>query len=288
MLLLAGALWLGLALVVPALSSGTTAAGPAADPRPATEYAATGEPLGAAEHGSGEQADADPGAAAEAATAPQGEPTAPLPRCEYADEPAPFSGYDEWQYTLLDTTYRLGADYVPPQLVSLQDALGHVAPGATLAQPGHLLRDFAAAELANMLAAAEAAGVQLAVQSAYRSYGYQQTTFDYWVQQEGEEAALRTSARAGHSEHQLGTAVDLRSRSGPPAWDLEDWATTPEGAWAVAHAHLFGFVLSYPQGAEHLSCYAYEPWHYRYVGRELAARIHDSGLTLREYLWPLR
>jgi len=105
------------------------------------------------------------------------------------------------------------------------------------------------------------------------------------LDRDGYEAALASSARPGHSEHQLGTAIDLRSYSGPPAWELEDWAATPEGAWVAANAHIYGFVMSYPKGMSDVTCYVYEPWHYRYVGRETAAAIHRSGLTPREYLW---
>lgn len=226
---------------------------------------------------------AAPGPVVEVAdTAP---PLAPLPTCEYGSQPAPLAGLDQWPYTLLDTTYHLPAEYAPLDLMSLPAVLADAAPGAYLAAEGHQLRAVAADALAALFTAAEAAGVQLAVQSAYRSYAYQASTFDYWVQQDGREAALRTSARAGHSEHQLGTAVDLRSRHGPAAWDLTDWAATPEGAWVAANAHRFGFVMSYPQGEEARSCYAYEPWHYRYVGQELAEEIHATGEPPRVYLW---
>lgn len=211
----------------------------------------------------------------------------PLPTCAYRDEPAPRAELHDWPVTLLDTTYRLPADYAPPDLVDLAAALAHVAPGQAVAASGHQLRAEAAQGLTALFEAAEAHGVQLAVQSAYRSYGYQASTFEYWTQQDGYEQALRTSARPGHSEHQLGTAVDLRSRHGPAAWDLPDWADTPEGAWVLANAHLHGFVLSYPRGEEHRSCYAYEPWHYRYVGRELAQAIHAAGDPPRVYLWRL-
>lgn len=218
-----------------------------------------------------------------AATPPQ----SPLPTCAYGDEPAPRAALHEWPVTLLDTTYRLPADYAPQDLVNLTAALAHVAPGQTLAAAGHQLRTEAAQGLVALFEAAEAQGVKLAVQSAYRSYDYQASTFEYWTQQDGYEQALRTSARPGHSEHQLGTAVDLRSRHGPAAWDLPDWADTPEGAWVLANAHLYGFVLSYPRGEEHRSCYAYEPWHYRYVGRELAQAIHATGDPPRVHLWRL-
>ncbi|HET8985955.1 MAG TPA: M15 family metallopeptidase, partial [Trueperaceae bacterium] len=112
-------------------------------------------------------------------------------------------------------------------------------------------------------------------------------TFQYWVDRQGLDGATATSARAGHSEHQLGTALDLRSLNGPAAWDLEDWAITPEGEWVAANAWRYGFVMSYPRERLALTCYAYEPWHYRYFGRELAAQIQASGLTAREFLWTM-
>ena len=123
------------------------------------------------------------------------------------------------------------------------------------------------------------------VQSAYRSYAGQVLTFGGWVRQVGYSAALLTSARPGHSEHQLGTAIDFRSVDGPAPWRLADWATTTEGAWMAANAWRFGWVMSYPKGSTAVSCYGYEPWHYRYVGREAAAAIHADAITLREWLW---
>ena len=111
-------------------------------------------------------------------------------------------------------------------------------------------------------------------------------TFAYWVRVSGRAKALKASARPGHSEHQLGTTIDFRSASSTKApWDYADWATTGPGAWMKANAWRYGFVMSYPKGESATTCYTYEPWHYRYVGRTLAERIHDSGLTVREYLW---
>ena len=141
-------------------------------------------------------------------------------------------------------------------------------------------------DLRKMAAAARDAGAAIAVQSAYRSYQGQVTTFAGWVAQSNEEQARKVSARPGHSEHQLGTALDLRSADDTtPPWSLDDFATTPAGAWLHDHAWEYGFVMSYPRGEADETCYAYEPWHYRYVGREVAAAIHDSGETPRRYLW---
>lgn len=202
-----------------------------------------------------------------------------LPACGYEDRATAFTSYDDWQVTLLDTLYKLPADYAPTDLVPVRQA-GF--------DSDLLMRGFVIEDLRALRDAALAAGHPLAVQSAYRSYSYQDRTFNYWVNLQGRQAALLSSARPGHSEHQLGTAVDFRSANGPPAWDLADWADTPAGAWTVANAWRYGFALSYPKNTQEITCYIYEPWHYRYVGRELAAQLQARGITLREWLWELQ
>lgn len=225
-------------------------------------------------------------------TEPEAKPLrelSPAPRCVVADEPAPAAEPRLWPYTVLDTRFRLPADYHPDDLVDLVDALAGVlgSDGPAAATPGQLVRSVMVDDLRALFAAAEAAGQLLAVQSAFRSYAYQESTFAYWVELEGYEAALLSSARAGHSEHQLGTTLDFRSRHGPAAWDVPDWAETSEGAFLAANAWRYGFVMSYPKGADAESCYGYEPWHYRYLGRDLAAQVQASGLTPRILLWRL-
>jgi D-alanyl-D-alanine carboxypeptidase len=136
-----------------------------------------------------------------------------------------------------------------------------------------------------MTAAAEANGTPIAVQSAYRSYAQQKTTFAYWVKVDGYQGALMVSARPGHSEHQLGVAIDFKSANGGPPWQGGDWALSPAGFWMKTNAWKYGWVLSYPRNAFSKVCYSYEPWHYRYLGKALAKKVHDSKLTIREYLW---
>ncbi len=137
-----------------------------------------------------------------------------------------------------------------------------------------------------MAKAARKAGRAIAVRSAYRSYASQKSVFAGWKARSGEQQARKYSARPGHSEHQLGTTIDFRSASSQAApWDYNDWATSKPGAWMKANAWKYGFVMSYPKGKFSKTCYGYEPWHYRYVGRTLARQIHESGLTPREYLW---
>ena len=98
-----------------------------------------------------------------------------------------------------------------------------------------------------MASAARLAGARFSVQSAYRSYATQKATFDYWVRVDGYAKAVKESARAGHSEHQLGTTLDFRSYGGPAPWDSLDWATTRAGKWLKANAHRYGFAMFHPK-----------------------------------------
>jgi D-alanyl-D-alanine carboxypeptidase len=180
---------------------------------------------------------------------------------------------------VLDTIYKLPADFAPRKLVDTSRA------GL---QKGYEVIPAVVDDLQAMHEASIRDGAEIAVRWAYRSYAEQQGAFAFWVRQSGEEAALKASARPGHSEHQMGTAIDFRSADSlKPPWEYDDWATTAPGAWMRDNAWRFGFVLSYPKGGEAESCYGYEPWHYRYVGRDVAQQIHASDLVPRRFLWEL-
>jgi D-alanyl-D-alanine carboxypeptidase len=149
-----------------------------------------------------------------------------------------------------------------------------------------LIRSLAKTDLKAVADAARAAGATLNIQSSYRSYSTQSSTFNSWVSLNGMYSALQGSARPGHSEHQLGRAIDFKSYGGSAPWNYTDWATTKAGAWMKANAYKYGWLMSYPKASSPaLTCYQYEPWHYRYFGRTLAKAIVASGLTTREYLW---
>lgn len=195
----------------------------------------------------------------------QDAPTA-LPRppaCMVADRVLDADPDADAATLLLDLEWRLPAGYAPSDLVDVA-AAGFAGE--------HRVRLAVVDDLRALREAAQAQGVFLAVQSGYRSEAYQARVHEGWRTSLGAERAALVSARPGHSEHQLGTAVDLRSADGPPAWDLDDWAATPEGAWVAEHALAFGFVVSYPRDALATACYDYEPWHLRWVGRDVAAR----------------
>jgi D-alanyl-D-alanine carboxypeptidase len=197
----------------------------------------------------------------------------PPPACQIDDQPVTSDPAAEWATTLVDTALALPPAFVPPGLVEVSEA-GFDSRDQ--------VRTEVIADLGAMRAAAEANGTPIVVVSGYRSFDYQRNLYDNDVRELGEPEARRTTARPGHSEHQLGTAVDVLE---PEAGELTPaFGQTPAGRWVVDHAHEYGFVQSYPEGAGDRTCYEYEPWHLRYVGREHAAAVHESGLTLREWL----
>ena len=136
-------------------------------------------------------------------------------------------------------------------------------------------------DLERLVAAARATGVTLRVGSGYRSYATQASLFAGYVRRHGEAAASRFSSRPGHSEHQSGLAVDFAGAD-QTCWVDDCFERTAAGKWLAAHAHEYGFILRYPKGKEKITGYQYEPWHFRYVGRELAGALQQSGLTMEE------
>ncbi|HET8586394.1 MAG TPA: M15 family metallopeptidase [Candidatus Limnocylindria bacterium] len=186
-------------------------------------------------------------------------PLTAVDSCQRGSVPAPHSGYDEWPLTVLDAQRELGADYVPPDLV---------AASAANFDAEFRVRAFVIEPLRALDRAAAADGVRLLMTSAYRSYQEQSDTYKTLAAQLGPEDAARRAALPGHSEHQLGTAVDFAREGG--AYE-----------WLGAHASSYGFVASYAHGDD---CYEYEPWHYRFVGVDLAVRIEASGLSLHDFL----
>lgn len=198
----------------------------------------------------------------------------PLPGCQIGDVQANPGGYDDWATTLVDWTFTLGKDYAPPDLVSVRD--GNVGGGG-------LIREVAIPDLKALAAAARANGTPLVAWSPYRTYKQQASMFNGGVKSYGYDAAITYWARPGHSEHELGTTIDFAAVGDGRL--SSEWETTKAGGWMAKNAWKYGWLMSYPKGKQDLVCLHYEPWHYRYYGRDLAKKIHDSGLTPREYLW---
>lgn len=125
----------------------------------------------------------------------------------------------------------------------------------------------------------EAMGSSLVATSAYRSYDYQQTLYDDYVAADGVSEADTYSARAGHSEHQTGLAVDVRidgyGGSNLVNADMYDWFSE--------NIHKYGFIIRYAENTTDISGYMYEPWHIRYVGADVATKIYEMDITYDEY-----
>ena len=262
-----------LTLVLAALAAAcTSGAGPTA--LPTDNGAAAGDP---------EPAEQEP---ADAVEPQQPTTTDPEPGTEPAeDSPKPGEGREvklvanpDAIDVLVNKEYALPPDYVPSDLVE-----PNVRFIFSEWHERRLMRAEAAAALEEMFAAAEEDGIYLAGVSGYRSYEYQEALFTAYVSADGLEEAERYSARPGHSEHQTGLAMDVSGSTGECAADA-CFAGTPEAEWLAAHAHEHGFIVRYPEGKEDITGYMYEPWDVRYLGKELARKVYESGLTYEEFL----
>lgn len=178
---------------------------------------------------------------------------------------------------LVNKDYNLPEDYEPEGLLIPNVSF---APGSFNKE----MRQEAANALEELFEAASADGVTLYAVSGYRSYVYQDALFQRNTNVQGSiEAANIYSARPGESEHQTGLAMDVTSQNVGYRLTVE-FGEMPEGKWIRDNAHKHGFILRYLPDKEHITGYAYEPWHIRYLGVELATAVYESGLTYEEYL----
>ena len=161
----------------------------------------------------------------------------------------------------------LPADYVPTL-----EALGASYGSGSL-------RPEAAAAFRAMADAARADGIALRSVSAYRSYQSQDRVYSRYLTQDSQASVDTYSARPGSSEHQTALALDINTASLQAHFE-----NTDAYAWLVEHCAEYGFILRYPQGKENITGYRFEPWHYRYVGTEIAQVCMDQDLTLEEYM----
>ena len=184
-----------------------------------------------------------------------------------------YSKYEEYtneeaenDLTILVNKYhKLPDDYVPSDLVSLSYS------------STYYLRKEAAEAFEKLTDAGILDNVIFYPFSPYRSYDLQSRLYNGYVARDGKEAADTYSARPGFSEHQLGLAVDVRSSN------LPDNLTPEHYKWMLDNSYKYGFIIRYPKGKQHITQFIEEPWHLRYLGVELATKVHDSGLTYDEY-----
>lgn len=186
--------------------------------------------------------------------------------------------------TVVTLSYGLSRDYEPDDLVALADYLPmHI----TMGYPSQL-RQEAVEPLVELIAAMEKEELQPQILSAYRSHPAQAIAWAKWNRLYPEHARI-ISAPPGFSEHQLGTVVDFGSPELPGVVGQEDiefhtlFYKTSEGAWLAENAHRFGYTLSFPADTLQLSGFYYEPWHFRYVGEEMAAQLYENETSLIAY-----
>lgn len=120
-------------------------------------------------------------------------------------------------------------------------------------------------------------GINLFIASGYRSYSYQKSLYNSYKARDGKEKADTYSARAGHSEHQTGLAFDINDPS-------SSFENTKEAKWLASNCTKYGFIIRYEKSKEKMTGYKYEPWHIRYLGKDLAKKVKKSGKCLEEYL----
>ncbi len=213
------------------------------------------------------------------------EPT-PTPTAEPTPTPTPEPGEtggvlkEEFTDTdslllLANKKHRLPEGYAPEDLAYTE---------VPTADSQVVMRYEAAVALENMCAAAYEEGITLVPASGFRSEELQAELYNGYVEQYGTERADRISSRPGYSDHQTGLAADIADHDWSTVF-TQDMENTPEGIWLKDHAHEYGFIMRYPKGKEEITGYAYEPWHFRYIGVEAATAIWsvDPFYTFEEY-----
>lgn len=171
---------------------------------------------------------------------------------------------------LVNKNYKLAHDYIPDNLELIN---------TMYANDNQKLKIEAKLAFERLSKDAKEENFKIVAVSTYRDYDYQEKLFDKYVKESGEEYALSCSAKAGHSEHQTGLALDVMGSNN----DYNYFEETKEFLWMRENAHKYGFILRYPSGKEHITGYKYEPWHYRYVGIDVATIIYNEDLTLEEF-----
>ncbi len=182
--------------------------------------------------------------------------------------------------TFLNKERRLLVTYEPSDLVNLRENYIDLYVN----DDTFVLRKEAADNLDLMLKdMREEINKNVVIASAYRSYETQAKLYSGYVAQYGQEETDKFSARPGYSEHQLGTVVDFVNEESGFQFN-EQFGETEAGVWLKDNSYLYGFIMSYPNGTEEVTGYAYEPWQFRYIGVENAKELKESGLIWVEWI----
>ena len=185
--------------------------------------------------------------------------------------------YNDIHYTrikdydfIVNKNNRLPSSYIPNDLEIINESYS---------LKDKYLRHDARIAFEEMSKQAKIDGYNIIAVSTYRSYEYQEKLHNHYVNKKGLYYADMASAKAGHSEHQTGLAVDVADNS----YDYDNFESTKEFTWMQKNCYKYGFILRYPKAKFHITGFKYEPWHYRYVGKKIAKYIYKNKLTLEEY-----
>lgn len=208
-------------------------------------------------------------ASAEPAVTPSPTPSAtPTPEPEVIVD----TTSDDSLQRIVNDDHPIDPDYVPSDLVT---------PNVPM-NGEQQLRSEAASALEEMFTAAGNEGISLYLVSGYRSYTQQLSLWYTYEEMYGEYETNRIDSHPGASEHQIGLAVDLGTADGTCELNA-CFADTDASVWLSEHAYEYGFILRYPDGKEEITGIKYHPWNYRYIGKEEAKKVQESGLTLEEF-----
>lgn len=169
--------------------------------------------------------------------------------------------------------FKLPIDYFPPNLVEISN---NFKTAGIVCVSEEILPD-----LKDLINDSKKEGIDLMITSGYRSSEIQKYIFDLWFKIEGEKA-LDTTALPGFSEHQLGTALDFTDSSIDFKPVSQDFKNSKAGKWLQKNSYKYGFVLSYPENKKEMTGFSYEPWHYRFVGKEIAEYLYKNNIVLNE------
>lgn len=205
-----------------------------------------------------------------------GEVPGELPNGGKVFPPIPWEPEDPNNYT-----FRTSKGYHGEVIDGVTYIEGYLVANKTYSLPsdyGNGLTDQTLSAFYTMQAGAKKDGLSIYISSGYRSYSTQKGLYSRYVERDGVQKADTYSARAGHSEHQSGLAFDVNIVS-------DAFIGTPEAIWLADHCYEYGFILRYPQGKTDETGYKFEPWHFRYVGTELAEILYDGGnwITMEDY-----
>lgn len=216
-----------------------------------------------------------PSTAAASSASPSAAPTAtPTPTAPAFNRAAHSIDDPESIWVVSNKQRQLSPAHFAPSDLSMPEGVEN-----EFAQP---LREPAARAAEALIGAATAAGHRVRIISAYRDYATQVALYDGYVARDGQEAADTYSARPGHSEHQTGLVIDLDDFG--DCYLAECFGETPAGKWVGEHAAEHGFIVRYPAGKQGITGFVPEPWHFRYVGPELAQEMQRTGIsTLEEF-----